>query len=231
MTAIHATVSGLTTRIANLGHKLYMDNFFFRLNYDLHTKAINCCGTLRPNLKIMPNDSGRKLGLKRADTKTGVKEELAPVAWKDKRNINILTNMHSHPGGGDVCDYHGNGMKSTTVQDYNRHMCAQTKSNRTTNSYCISRHTWKWTKEFFQSAYYVTMGKFEKCLHFISISTARKLITGPIIQYISPNNMQKIPLNSTRSPRLELWQLRVCALSFCNILAEKNNSMSLFCLA
>jgi hypothetical protein len=33
MTANHATVSGLTTRIENLGHKLYMDNFSPLLTY------------------------------------------------------------------------------------------------------------------------------------------------------------------------------------------------------
>jgi hypothetical protein len=30
----------------------------------LHTKAINCCGTVRPNQKGMPGGFGRKLGLK-----------------------------------------------------------------------------------------------------------------------------------------------------------------------
>jgi hypothetical protein len=29
MTATHKTVAGLTTRIQNVGHKLYMDYFFF----------------------------------------------------------------------------------------------------------------------------------------------------------------------------------------------------------
>jgi hypothetical protein len=64
ITANHATVSGLTTKIENLGHKLYMDNVFSSdLSDDLHTKAINCCGTgtVRPNQKGMPSDFGRKL--------------------------------------------------------------------------------------------------------------------------------------------------------------------------
>jgi hypothetical protein len=41
MTAFHATVTGLTTRIENLGHKLYTDNFPSSpdLLDDLHTKA------------------------------------------------------------------------------------------------------------------------------------------------------------------------------------------------
>jgi hypothetical protein len=51
MTATYATVTGLTTRIENFGHILCMDNFFSSpdLFDDLHTKAINCCGTVRLN--------------------------------------------------------------------------------------------------------------------------------------------------------------------------------------
>jgi hypothetical protein len=51
MTATHATMTGITTEIENLGHKLYMDNSFSSpdLFDDLHIKAINCCGTVRPN--------------------------------------------------------------------------------------------------------------------------------------------------------------------------------------
>jgi hypothetical protein len=71
MTTTHTTVTELTTRIENFGHKLYMDNFFSSpdLFDDLHTKAINCCGTVRPNQKGMPRDFGTKLRLKRGDLK------------------------------------------------------------------------------------------------------------------------------------------------------------------
>jgi hypothetical protein len=40
-------------------------------------KAINSCGTVRPNKKIMPSDLGRKLRLKWADVKTSMKGDLA----------------------------------------------------------------------------------------------------------------------------------------------------------
>jgi hypothetical protein len=43
---------------------MYVDNFFSSPNlFDyLHTLAINCCGTIRPNKKIMLSDFGRKEG-------------------------------------------------------------------------------------------------------------------------------------------------------------------------
>jgi hypothetical protein len=46
MTATHATVAGLMRRAENVGHKLYMDNFFSSpdLFDDLHSRKINCCG-------------------------------------------------------------------------------------------------------------------------------------------------------------------------------------------
>jgi hypothetical protein len=49
-TATYANVTGLTARIEHLGHNLHMDNFSSSpaLFDDLHTKKINCCGTVRP---------------------------------------------------------------------------------------------------------------------------------------------------------------------------------------
>jgi hypothetical protein len=83
-----------------------MDNFYSSpdLFNDLHTKAIYCCGFVRPNRKGMPSDFGRKLILKRGDIKTRVKGDLTAVEWKDKQNFNILTNIHCPPAESNVCD-------------------------------------------------------------------------------------------------------------------------------
>jgi hypothetical protein len=83
MTTVHVTVSGPTS-IRNLGHRLYTDNFFLPcLVNNLHMKAINCSGTVRPDLELMLRDTGRKLRRKRGDIKARVKGELADVLWKD----------------------------------------------------------------------------------------------------------------------------------------------------
>jgi hypothetical protein len=58
---------------------------------------------------------------------------------------------------------------------------------------------------FFQSAHKCSCGDIYKCLHFIPIFTAQKLIIGMIIQYISLNNIKKIFLNPTGAPGLEFW--------------------------
>jgi hypothetical protein len=74
VTRVHATMSGLTIRIGNLGHKLYRDSFFSSdLLNDLHTEAIHSCSTVRPKWKVMQSVFGRKLRLKCGNIKTRVK--------------------------------------------------------------------------------------------------------------------------------------------------------------
>jgi hypothetical protein len=65
-------------------------------------KAINCCGTVRQNQKGMPSEFGRELPLKQGDIKARVKADLTATVWKDKRNVNLLKNMHRPPREGNL---------------------------------------------------------------------------------------------------------------------------------
>ena len=58
MTATHAVVRHLTSRVEGLGHKIFMDNFFSspRLSDYLDRRELNSCGTVRPNRRDMPSD-------------------------------------------------------------------------------------------------------------------------------------------------------------------------------
>jgi hypothetical protein len=141
MTAIYTNVTGLTTRTENVFSSPDLSD-------DLHTKAINFCGTVRPNKKGMTRDFGTELRLKRGDLKTRVRDDLTPTVRKDKRNMNMLTNMYCSPAEGNFCE-HENTLKPAIVQDYNRHMGYVDKSDCIMNSYSISRRTWKWTKKLF----------------------------------------------------------------------------------
>ena len=91
MTATLATLTELAAMIKYVEHKLYMDNFFSSpaLFDDLHTKTINCCGTVRPNNKGMPKNFGHEMKIKRGVLKTKVKGNLTAITWKDKQNVNI----------------------------------------------------------------------------------------------------------------------------------------------
>jgi hypothetical protein len=61
LTAIHATLTELTRKVEQHGHKLYMDNFFssYELFDDL-IKKIDCCGTLMLHSNGMPHDQRHK---------------------------------------------------------------------------------------------------------------------------------------------------------------------------
>jgi len=49
-TATCVTVRGLAAKIEHVGHKLYMGSFLSSPAFfdDIHSKTINCCGTVRP---------------------------------------------------------------------------------------------------------------------------------------------------------------------------------------
>jgi len=61
------TVTELTARMENVGHKLYMDNISSSSLDNLHTKTINCGGTVKPNREGMPKNFVYTLELKRGD--------------------------------------------------------------------------------------------------------------------------------------------------------------------
>jgi len=152
VTATHATVMELTRKIEGRGHNLYMDNFFSSpaLFDDLAKKQIYCCGTVRPNRKGMPQDLRLKTTkLKRRDICVRTRADLTAMLWRDKRDVCMLTNIHSAPAEGNFCTEGGKAIKPQIVMDYNHHMGYVDKGDRKTNSYSISRRTFKWTKKLF----------------------------------------------------------------------------------
>lgn len=54
-------------KTGNGGHKLYLDNISSSPLDNLHTKTINCRGTVRPNREGMPKNFGYTLELKRGE--------------------------------------------------------------------------------------------------------------------------------------------------------------------
>jgi hypothetical protein len=76
MTATHATMKELTGRVEGPGHNLCMHKFFLSSDLfdDLTKSKINCCGTVRPNRKGVPQD----LGYKRLKLKKG---DMTAVVW------------------------------------------------------------------------------------------------------------------------------------------------------
>jgi hypothetical protein len=44
-------------------------------------------------------------------------------------------------------DEHGDAVKPTILEDYNRDLEYADKSDRMANNYSVCHHTWKWTKK------------------------------------------------------------------------------------
>jgi len=129
-----------------------MDNFFSSpdLYDDLAQKKMFCCGTVRLRRKGMPKDlKPNTLRLKRGEVRVRTRGDLTAVAWKDKRDMCLLTNIHDPPREGNYHDEHGNAIKPAIVVDYNRHKGHGDNLDRLANSYTASRRTWKWTKKLF----------------------------------------------------------------------------------
>jgi hypothetical protein len=71
MTATDATVTGLTAKTENVGHKLYMDNSSPELFHDFTYWDNNCCGTVRPNRKMIATVLDRKWNWSRVTQNIG----------------------------------------------------------------------------------------------------------------------------------------------------------------
>lgn len=56
--------------------------------------------------------------IKCGDIKTKVSSNFTATAWREKWNVNILTNMHSPPARCKFCDQHGKALKLTIAQDF-----------------------------------------------------------------------------------------------------------------
>ena len=85
MTATHATVRHLTSRVQGLGHKIFMDHFFSSpsLVDDLDRHKINSCRTAWPNRRDMLSDFGPKqLKLKMGDVRVRTRGGLTALVVK-----------------------------------------------------------------------------------------------------------------------------------------------------
>lgn len=105
-------------QITGHGHKLYMEICLMTLQ-KVKKKSY---GTLRPNKKGMPGDIGLKMPkLKQGDIGAKTRDDLT-VIWENKRELYMLTNMHSPPAEGILCSGHENTVIPSIPEDYSGNM-------------------------------------------------------------------------------------------------------------
>ena len=147
MTVIHATMKQMI-RVKGHGRKLYMDNYFSSpdLYNEITAEKINCWSTDRQDCKGMMDDRSKTPKLKQGDITIRKNCNMTAVVWKNKHDVQVLTNIHDPPAESNFCDESGNALKPASVEDYNQHMNYVNKSEGMASSYSISRRTWKWKK-------------------------------------------------------------------------------------
>ena len=105
---------------------------------------------VKPNRRGMSQDLRSKTTkLKRGDIRAKTRANLTAILWRDKKEICMLTNIHSAPAEGNISNEGGKAIKPQIVIVYNHHMGYVDKVDRMANSYSISRRTFKWTKNLF----------------------------------------------------------------------------------
>ncbi|GFQ69598.1 piggyBac transposable element-derived protein 4 [Trichonephila clavata] len=168
--ATYNVVNAMTDCIKGKGHKVFMDSFFSspELYRDLlKEKKINSCGTVRPNRKHFPKNLA-PCKMKQGDLAVKFCNGMTAMCWKDKRQVYMLTNMHSPRNefiiderkrflkkiDGDVSESEKDRLSTTKpkiVADYNKHMGYVYLGDRMASTYTFARRTRKWTKKLFFS--------------------------------------------------------------------------------
>jgi hypothetical protein len=91
-----SVVTTLMAPYLDVGHKLYVDNWYTSPNLFLllHDRKTNACGTVRINRKNMPKFSSGKLS--KGEVEAFVSGVLLAERWMDKREVRMLSTLHVH---------------------------------------------------------------------------------------------------------------------------------------
>lgn len=134
------------------GHRLFVDNWYTSPTlFDfLHKNKTNACGTVRANRKDMPKFGNEKM--KRGEVKALNSNNLMAMKWRDKRDVIMLTNIHSDAMiVTDKIDFSTgeNKIKPEAVLEYTKNMGAVDKVDRILGFADSSRKSLKWYKKIF----------------------------------------------------------------------------------
>ena len=100
----------------------------------------------------MPSDfRPKKLKMTKGNIRVRTRGNLTALAWKDRQEVYLLTNMDPPPEEGNFCDDSKRAVKPQIVAWYNGHMGYVDISDRMASSYSMCRHTFKWTTILFST--------------------------------------------------------------------------------
>lgn len=131
------------------GHNLYVDNWYTSptLVSTLHLNQTNSCGTIKKNRKYVPNVPNK---LQKGEISFRSTETLLCIQWQDKREVWMLTSLHSADIVQTVkLDQNYRLKKPSCILDYNHSMGAVDKTDMVSSTIKCIRKSYKWYKKFF----------------------------------------------------------------------------------
>ena len=133
------------------GHILYIDNWYSSPTLFQHLlyRGTGACGTVRANRKGMPAFSPK---MKKGEVEFQQNGSQLAVKWHDKRDVHMLTTVHSSTMAQTERIDHATGekkLKPSCVLDYNKKMGAVDKADMVNSFVECARKTTKWYKKVF----------------------------------------------------------------------------------
>ena len=134
------------------GFHVYFDNYYNspELIQELYKRKTHGCGTVRSNRKNLPK-AVTEANLSKGESVFRRKEAMLAVKWRDKRDVTVLTSIHS---ANEVItnkkNYKGDAViKPEAIFLYNRYMSGVDLSDQYLESYGFLRRTVKWWRKLF----------------------------------------------------------------------------------
>lgn len=153
--ATHDVVMRMLDGYTDEGHHIYVDSYYSSptLFDDLYVRQTGACGTVRKNRKGMPTEiRGAGLPLRRGEMATFTRGALAAMKWRDRRDVHMLTTVHTTEMTATGRTDRGTGaaiMKPKPVVEYNKNMGAVDRNDQLHQYSAFQRKTAKWWKKAF----------------------------------------------------------------------------------
>lgn len=134
----------------NLGHSLYMDNFYmsYKLALTLLSKDTYCTGTLRVSRKHTPIEV-KNAKLKKGETIARYSDGVMVGAWKDKRTVCYLSTQFENTMAEAVDRRKRTQNKPLPIIQYNAHMKGVDRGDQLLAYHPCLRKTVRWYKKIF----------------------------------------------------------------------------------
>ena len=137
------------------GYHLYIDRFY--TGCDLTAELLNIgyyvTGTIQQNRKGLPDTLTKKLKIKKHEVAAYRKhDKMLAQAWKDKRNVVMLSTWHNNSMQNMRRNVKNNVeqfRKPVVICDYNKHMGGVDVSDQYISSYSFIRKSKKWWRKMF----------------------------------------------------------------------------------